>query len=104
MLAIVDEAEVGIRYMGQNLVDHRLDTAAGKDIFNIAFDEIGNANGAELAFFIGILQSPPGFPVPFFVAVGRLVHGFPRLWMIMRSKYSRPIFCKVPSIEAAALS
>ncbi len=65
--------------MEQDLIHHRLDGAAIHQAFQVAYLEVGDADGPQLAFFVGIFQSAPCGTVALYIAILALVHLGPGL-------------------------
>ena len=80
VLAERGKLEGGVADMREQLVDRRLHLAMVQDVLQIALQEVGHADGAQLAGGQGVLQRAVGLDVTRLVAVIGLVDLDPRLW------------------------
>ena len=79
LLAELDQLQRRIADVEQDLVHHRLDGAGFHQAVQVADLEVGNADGTQLAFFIGIFQRTPCGTVALHITVIALVDLDPRL-------------------------
>jgi hypothetical protein len=62
-LAVGDELVGGVADVDEQLVDVRGDPAAVEDVLEVLLLEVRDADGAQLAGLVGVLERAPGLPV-----------------------------------------